>query len=101
MERGEQLVEDRKSTRLNFSHSSISYAVFCLKKKKRLRANERQVSETYNAEAEAGSRAGGDRPGGQGDARVGAHPEERQGRRQAASARHVSCATDASNGHAR
>src|SRR5689334_23975315 len=26
--------EDRKSTRLNFSHSSISYAVFCLKKKK-------------------------------------------------------------------
>src|SRR5689334_23990710 len=28
-------VEDRKSTRLNSSHSSISYAVFCLKKKKR------------------------------------------------------------------
>src|SRR5689334_24357630 len=29
------LVEvDRKSTRLNSSHSSISYAVFCLKKKK-------------------------------------------------------------------
>src|SRR5689334_24514842 len=27
---------DRKSTRLNSSHSSISYAVFCLKKKKRL-----------------------------------------------------------------
>src|SRR5689334_25354609 len=26
-------VEDRKSTRLNSSHSSISYAVFCLKKK--------------------------------------------------------------------
>src|SRR5690348_17670401 len=25
---------DRKSTRLNFSHPSISYAVFCLKKKK-------------------------------------------------------------------
>src|SRR5690242_21373359 len=25
--------EDRKSTRLNFSHMSISYAVFCLKKK--------------------------------------------------------------------
>src|SRR2546430_12549384 len=25
---------DRKSTRLNFSHSQISYAVFCLKKKK-------------------------------------------------------------------
>src|SRR5437868_9089589 len=27
-------VEDRKSTRLNSSHVSISYAVFCLKKKK-------------------------------------------------------------------
>src|SRR5438309_6444275 len=30
----ERLVSDRKSTRLNSSHSSISYAVFCLKKKK-------------------------------------------------------------------
>src|SRR2546430_7838510 len=30
---GEQLVLDRKSTRLNSSHSQISYAVFCLKKK--------------------------------------------------------------------
>src|SRR5689334_24456981 len=28
------LRRDRKSTRLNSSHSSISYAVFCLKKKK-------------------------------------------------------------------
>src|SRR2546430_10098404 len=28
------LVQDRKSTRLNSSHSQISYAVFCLKKKK-------------------------------------------------------------------
>src|SRR5689334_24018450 len=27
--------KDRKSTRLNSSHSSISYAVFCLKKKKK------------------------------------------------------------------
>src|SRR5688572_32732285 len=31
--RDDQLV-DRKSTRLNSSHSQISYAVFCLKKKK-------------------------------------------------------------------
>src|SRR5699024_11597525 len=30
-----RMVEDRKSTRLNSSHVSISYAVFCLKKKKR------------------------------------------------------------------
>src|SRR2546430_13377951 len=29
-----RLFEDRKSTRLNSSHSQISYAVFCLKKKK-------------------------------------------------------------------
>src|SRR3712207_9446760 len=28
--------EDRKSTRLNSSHANISYAVFCLKKKKNL-----------------------------------------------------------------
>src|SRR5438270_7478127 len=30
-----RLHKDRKSTRLNSSHSQISYAVFCLKKKKR------------------------------------------------------------------
>src|SRR3712207_8267258 len=29
------LIEDRKSTRLNSSHVNISYAVFCLKKKKK------------------------------------------------------------------
>src|SRR5690348_17445400 len=34
-----QTVIDRKSTRLNSSHPSISYAVFCLKKKKK--KNER------------------------------------------------------------
>src|SRR3712207_8969874 len=28
------VVQDRKSTRLNSSHANISYAVFCLKKKK-------------------------------------------------------------------
>src|SRR5689334_24389219 len=28
-------MQDRKSTRLNSSHSSISYAVFCLKKKRK------------------------------------------------------------------
>src|SRR2546430_6036702 len=33
--------EDRKSTRLNSSHSQISYAVFCLKKKKK---KEHQLS---------------------------------------------------------
>src|SRR3712207_7758037 len=29
-----RVIEDRKSTRLNSSHANISYAVFCLKKKK-------------------------------------------------------------------
>src|SRR5699024_12094250 len=33
--RGEETTADRKSTRLNSSHVSISYAVFCLKKKKK------------------------------------------------------------------
>src|SRR3712207_8929465 len=32
--REEHCREDRKSTRLNSSHANISYAVFCLKKKK-------------------------------------------------------------------
>src|SRR3712207_6974945 len=32
--RGGEAVGDRKSTRLNSSHANISYAVFCLKKKK-------------------------------------------------------------------
>src|SRR3989454_8999349 len=34
---------DRKSTRLNSSHLVISYAVFCLKKKKK----KRQLGDTY------------------------------------------------------
>src|SRR5258708_22070004 len=37
---------DRKSTRLNSSHQIISYAVFCLKKKKyKIRASNRRTSE--------------------------------------------------------
>src|SRR5258708_11236234 len=39
------MVRDRKSTRLNSSHQIISYAVFCLKKKK----NKRNVEgQSYN-----------------------------------------------------
>src|SRR2546430_7129553 len=34
VDREDAAVRDRKSTRLNSSHSQISYAVFCLKKKK-------------------------------------------------------------------
>src|SRR3712207_7994090 len=33
------LARDRKSTRLNSSHANISYAVFCLKKKKKISHN--------------------------------------------------------------
>src|SRR5690349_22893930 len=36
---GRTALEDRKSTRLNSSHVEISYAVFCLKKKKKIMAN--------------------------------------------------------------
>src|SRR2546430_8487913 len=38
--------EDRKSTRLNSSHSQISYAVFCLKKKKKKKHEHDDIS--YN-----------------------------------------------------
>src|SRR5207302_10252524 len=34
-QRGREIPRDRKSTRLNSSHVKISYAVFCLKKKKK------------------------------------------------------------------
>src|SRR5437867_9325130 len=34
------MVRDRKSTRLNSSHRTISYAVFCLKKKKKTQNQE-------------------------------------------------------------
>src|SRR5947207_5215344 len=37
---------DRKSTRLNSSHTVISYAVFCLKKKKN-KTQERQIPNRY------------------------------------------------------
>src|SRR5688572_33278166 len=36
---------DRKSTRLNSSHSQISYAVFCLKKKKKKKQITRHIKE--------------------------------------------------------
>src|SRR2546430_12257072 len=39
---------DRKSTRLNSSHSQISYAVFCLKKKKQNKFNQK-TSKLSNA----------------------------------------------------
>src|SRR5438034_2404390 len=43
---GDHVGSDRKSTRLNSSHTVISYAVFCLKKKKKENTN---VNKTYKA----------------------------------------------------
>src|SRR5438445_9180522 len=37
---------DRKSTRLNSSHANISYAVFCLKKKKKKKTKKKNKKKT-------------------------------------------------------
>src|SRR2546430_9707211 len=46
---GRRSTADRKSTRLNSSHSQISYAVFCLKKKKRMhdKTHEHASPQSY------------------------------------------------------
>src|SRR2546430_3333790 len=50
--RGRKIAEgDRKSTRLNSSHSQISYAVFCLKKKKAERPSPCPAWRTARARA--------------------------------------------------
>src|SRR2546430_12791784 len=41
--------QDRKSTRLNSSHSQISYAVFCLKKKKKTHTHEPHLSRAQTS----------------------------------------------------
>src|SRR4051794_41415485 len=41
---------DRKSTRLNSSHPSISYAVFCLKKKNIADQNKRKPEKTHTTQ---------------------------------------------------
>src|SRR2546430_12647854 len=45
--------QDRKSTRLNSSHSQISYAVFCLKKKKKWRDISEYSSRQPHTSADA------------------------------------------------
>src|SRR5437660_6511146 len=45
------VTQDRKSTRLNSSHVAISYAVFCLKKKKNLGDNGSHVGEGSHGRA--------------------------------------------------
>src|SRR5947208_9607659 len=42
-----ELPPDRKSTRLNSSHQIISYAVFCLKKKKKLNHNKPRMTMNH------------------------------------------------------
>src|SRR2546427_3823120 len=44
-----QQLPDRKSTRLNSSHSQISYAVFCLKKKKDTQKDVGNIQHNANA----------------------------------------------------
>src|SRR5688572_32414598 len=44
---GDRVEQDRKSTRLNSSHSQISYAVFCLKKKKKKQHHTPSHAQIY------------------------------------------------------
>src|SRR2546430_6468973 len=48
---------DRKSTRLNSSHSQISYAVFCLKKKKNMISLRTFINHSPNTWCDLGTRA--------------------------------------------
>src|SRR2546422_1961072 len=48
-ERQRRLAGDRKSTRLNSSHGYISYAVFCLKKKKIIEGERRKGAVCHSA----------------------------------------------------
>src|SRR5437588_3297080 len=52
---GDVVAEDRKSTRLNSSHTVISYAVFCLKKKKK---TTRKSTEHAHSTKQTHNRAG-------------------------------------------
>src|SRR2546430_11329268 len=53
--------QDRKSTRLNSSHSQISYAVFCLKKKKNRESHYSPRSSSVPDSASGGSSTEGSR----------------------------------------
>src|SRR2546430_12536575 len=49
----QRAVQDRKSTRLNSSHSQISYAVFCLKKKKKIHTYPQSHNSNYSGVPDA------------------------------------------------
>src|SRR5437868_10090567 len=53
-----RLAADRKSTRLNSSHVSISYAVFCLKKKKKKNKKKRTKQRIEKQEKYANDSTG-------------------------------------------
>src|SRR5256886_13255201 len=46
-----ELLSDRKSTRLNSSHSQISHAVFCLNKKRTTFSSSPHIQSTYSDQA--------------------------------------------------
>src|SRR5256886_3134691 len=75
----DSMAGDRKSTRLNSSHSQISYAVFCLKKKKQVMRGRGRVANVprqsrpicacwsaarFSAETKSGTSASTDPPRG-------------------------------------
>src|SRR2546427_7195880 len=49
--------QDRKSTRLNSSHSQISYAVFCLKKKKKKKTKQQDLQTNSRSPMECTHRS--------------------------------------------
>src|SRR5437667_4448287 len=55
---------DRKSTRLNSSHITISYAVFCLKKKKKQHRNMRRAESENRVQLLLRGRVGREKDGG-------------------------------------
>src|SRR2546429_5743590 len=48
-------IQDRKSTRLNSSHGYISYAVFCLKKKKKGETHSEHVRTRWSVSSSGGT----------------------------------------------
>src|SRR5437588_4044757 len=52
LERMQSAAADRKSTRLNSSHTVISYAVFCLKKKKKKKKKHMRLKKKENTSYE-------------------------------------------------
>src|SRR5437667_9222294 len=54
---GDQLDRDRKSTRLNSSHITISYAVFCLKKKKKKKIIKKTTDQITNTMSNRNSKS--------------------------------------------